>query len=52
VADRLEDVQKLALVFVDPLDLHVEDRVGIDRDAKLRVDPAGRRTLFARLAAP
>ena len=28
--DGLEDVEQLALVFVDALDLHVEQRVGID----------------------
>ena len=28
--DRLENVEQLALVFVDALDLHVEQRVGID----------------------
>ena len=30
--DGVEDVQELALVFVDALDLHIEERVGIDID--------------------
>ena len=32
--DRLEDVEELALVFVDALDLDVEQRVGSTRDAQ------------------
>ena len=50
--DRLEDVEQLALVFVDALDLHVEHRVGID--ALVRADRRSMRASasLVALAAP
>ena len=36
--DRLQDVEQLALVFVDALDLHVEQRIGIEADAHAVAD--------------
>ena len=37
--DRLQHVQKLALVFVHALDLYVEDRIGIDAQPQIRQQP-------------
>ena len=39
--DGLEDVEELALVFVDALDVDVEQRIGIDRDADAVADQSG-----------
>ena len=39
--DNVQDVQVLALVFVEALDLDVEQRFGIDPDAGLFLDEAG-----------
>ena len=47
--DGLKDVEKLALVFVQPLDLHVEHRVRADADAGRPGDPVGRRHLVGAL---
>ena len=44
-ADDVQDVQVLALVFVDALDLHVEDRGRIDDDAGALLDQTGQRGL-------
>ena len=38
--DGFQNVQKLALVFVDALDLHVEQRIGADLDAQVAPDPS------------
>ncbi len=32
VVDDVHDIQRLALVFVDALNLHIEHRGGVDRD--------------------
>ncbi|OIQ69217.1 hypothetical protein GALL_491840 [mine drainage metagenome] len=40
LCDGLQDVQQLALVFVDAFDLHVEQRVRVNRDATFLGDPA------------
>ena len=37
----VEGVEQLALVLVQTLDLHVEDRVGIDLDTLALLDPRG-----------
>ena len=37
----VEGVEQLALVLVQTLDLHVEDRVGIDLDTLALLDPGG-----------
>ena len=47
--DRLEDVEQLALVFVDALDVHVEHGRGIDAYAALLVDIFGERFLVRAL---
>ena len=43
--DRLEDVEQLPLVFVDALDLHVEQRRRIDLDAEALADQPRQRDL-------
>ena len=49
----MQDVQVLPLVFVDALDLDVEQRIRIDADARLRCAIAAASVaLFARLTAP
>ncbi len=45
--DRLQHVQQLPLIFVDALDLHVEQRAGIDLDAEPFADQLGERHLVA-----
>ena len=47
--DRLDDVEQLALVFVDALDLHVEQRGRIDLDAEPLADQARQRRLVVKL---
>ncbi|MGY3645065.1 hypothetical protein ACVWW2_000356 [Bradyrhizobium sp. LM4.3] len=47
--DCLDDVEKLALVFVDALDLHVEQRGRIDLDAEPLADQARQRGLVVKL---
>ena len=44
--DDLQDVEQLALVFVDALDLDVEHRVGVDGEAELAADKGGERDLL------
>ena len=41
--DGLQDVQKLPFVFVNPLDLNVEQRIRADRDVALCLDPRRQR---------
>jgi hypothetical protein len=43
--DDVQDVEKLALVLVDALDLAVEDRIGIDDLSGRRLEPLGKRNL-------
>ena len=51
--DGLQDVEQLALVFVDALDLHVEQRVGVDALVDLLGDGARRaRTLLVAARRP
>ena len=38
----MQDVHELALVRMDALDLDIEDHVGIDEDAAVRVDIIGK----------
>ncbi len=45
--DRFEQVEQLALVFVDPLDLHVEHRLRVDAQVQLIGDDARKRDLVA-----
>ena len=40
-SDGFQNVQQLALVFVDPLDLDIEDRVGIELDVQSVHGPIG-----------
>ena len=40
-----ENIQKLALVFVDALDVHIEQRRGIEPDLELLADHVGQRQL-------
>ena len=40
--DRLQDVEQLALVFMDALDLHVEQRIGIEPQAEAIARPSAR----------
>jgi hypothetical protein len=49
--DRLKDVQVLALVFVNPLDLDVEHRGRVDVEAMRRASHWVRSRLFARFTA-
>ncbi len=47
--DDVQHVEKLALVLVEPLDLHVEDGVGVQHGALLALGPAGEGCLVLRL---
>ncbi len=47
--DRFEDVEELTLVFVDALDLHVEQRSRVDANAGPRPDHAHQRVLVGAL---
>ena len=50
--DHVQDVQVLALVFVDALHLHVEHRIRVDRSiGVLRASRAANSSLLARLIA-
>ena len=49
IVNHVHHVQQLALVFVDALDLHVEDGVGIDHDSGLVADGAGQLQLVLAL---
>ena len=40
--DDVQDVEQLALVFVDAFDLYVEDGFGVDADAEVFFDPRGK----------
>ena len=50
--DDVQDVEQLPLVFVNPLDLHVEEGVGVDPDAGAVVDQAPQPLLVGLLDAP
>ena len=39
--DDVKNIEQLALVFVDPLDLAVEDGIGVDGHARGRLQPGG-----------
>ena len=41
VGNHMQHVQQLPLVFVNTLDLHVEQAVGVERDACLALDVLG-----------
>jgi hypothetical protein len=45
VGNGLQDVQELALVFMDALDLHVKEGVGADRDPAFFLNPRRQRHL-------
>jgi hypothetical protein len=47
----VQDVEVLALVLVDALDLHVEHRVGVETDAGALGGRSASRALLARLTA-
>ena len=49
--DGLQDVQQLALVFVDALDLHIEHRIRVEPDAHPLPHQPGERLLVVRLTA-
>ncbi|MNJ64196.1 hypothetical protein D3C77_601390 [compost metagenome] len=41
----MQQVEQLALVLVDALDLHIEHRLGVDRGAQALLDQAGQGAL-------
>ena len=45
VGDDVQHVEQLPLVFVDALDLYVEQRVGVERDVQLAFDVFGQTQL-------
>ena len=45
----MQDIEQLALVFVDALDLHVEQRIGIEVDAAVGLDQGGQALLVGLL---
>ena len=47
--DGLQNVQQLAFVFVNPLDLHVKQRVRADHQPRLLLDPGRQRHLVGTL---